>query len=211
LAGASYYLLRAYSGYAILAVVLTIIESLACGVVVGIKRATVIAAAEGLRSARMGRFGVRLIFERILGTGGDPATDEKCRIAQGIEKIPLAQAEQRLTDAVSAILRVDSNAPNRPGWFRRVIQAQLLAGVKKFTLRRFRTENAQAGGVDLVKIGDELENTVDDVLANQLQSKARWLTVFVFGGLVLAVVAQALGLRLLAGMDLSLDMGPIGK
>jgi hypothetical protein len=83
------------------------------------------------------------------------------------------------------------------GWLRRTIQAKLLEAVRKYTLARFREEGAKHGGVDLLKMKEELERTVDDALVQRLCGGLRLWTVLVIVGLPLVVAIQTWGLLLL--------------
>jgi hypothetical protein len=89
----------------------------------------------------------------------------------------------------SAIRSITGDA-NQGGWLRRRIQALLLQGVRKYTLARFREEDAQYGGVDLLKVKEELEQSVDDVLILKVTAGLRLWTALVIIGLPLVVAAQ---------------------
>lgn len=188
LAALSYYFLRDQHWiYGAIAVVVALIESVATGVVLGFKRAVALAVAHGLGSLRLGRSLVRLVFERMLGVAGEKEIGERGgRIVQGLERIPLAQAEQLLT---SAVRNVTGDATTG-GWLRRKIQGRLLEMVRKYTLARFREEGARHGGIDLLTLKVELEQTVDDRLVQKVRGGLRLWTALVVLGLPLVVAVQ---------------------
>lgn len=177
LAGLSYYFLREHHRlYGMIAVAVALAESVAAGVVLGANRAVVTALAHGLRTLRLGRLLVRLVFDRMLGVDGGEAFGERGgRLAHGLERLPLAQAEARLTAAIQAV----TGDAGQGGWLRRKLQARLLEGVRTYTLTRFREEGTQQGGVDLVKVREELEPTVDDALVRKVRGGLRLMTVLV--------------------------------
>jgi hypothetical protein len=71
--------------------------------------------------------------------------------------------------------------------------------VRRYTLARFRQEGARYGGIDLLKLKDELEQTVDDALVQKVRSGLWLWTALVILGLPLVVAAQTgLMLALLA-------------
>ena len=188
LAGLSYYFLREYPWYyGLIAAALALIESVTIGFLLGTKRATVMVAAHGLGSLRLGRSLVRLVFERMLGVAeGEELGERGGRIAQGLERLPVAQAEQRLSEAARRL----TGEAAQGGWLRARIQAWLLEAVRKFTLARFRDEEAKHGGVDLLKVKEELERTVDDALVRKVRGVARLWTALVIIGLPLVVAIQ---------------------
>jgi hypothetical protein len=84
LAVPAYLMLRDYAWwYAAIAVAVIMAEALATGCVLGAKRATVMAMAHGLGALRLGRWLVRLVFERMLGVAEDDTPGERGgRVAQ---------------------------------------------------------------------------------------------------------------------------------
>jgi hypothetical protein len=188
LAGLSYYVLREHHWiYGVIAVAVTLIESVTTGVILGAKRAVLMAVAHGLGSLRLGRSLVRLLFEQMLGVaGGEEMGERRGWITRGLERLPLAQADELLS---GAIRQVTGDAA-QGGWVRRTIQERLLKAVRTYTLTRFREEQAKYGGIDLRTVKDELEQTVDDVLVRKVRGGLRLWTALVLIGLPLVVAAQ---------------------
>jgi hypothetical protein len=181
LSGVAAYLLRDSLLLAVIAVLLALIESLIAAIFLGGKRALVMALVHGVRSLHLGRSAVRLVFERLL-----KVSSREGLLARTAERLPLAQAESRLTATIDDLL----GKPEASGWFRKWMQARLLIWLRKCTLARFREEGAQHGGVDLVKMQAELETTIDDVLAHKFKSGLNLVTVLVLLGLPVLVLGQ---------------------
>ncbi len=187
LAGLSYFFLRAdHWLYGVIAVVVALIESVATGIVLGAKRAMVMAAAHGLGELQLGRSLVRLIFDRMLGVASGGEVGERGGvIVRGVERLPLAQADELLSSAVRGV-----TGEAQGGWVRRRIQGRLLEVVRKYTLARFREEGAKHGGIDLLKMKQELEDTVDAALVQKVRGGLRLWTILVIIGLPAVVAAQ---------------------
>lgn len=181
LAGVSYYFLRdEHRTSALIAIGVTLLESVILGFVLGAKRALVAAMAHGLTSLGLGRSLVGLVFER-MGVG------------RGLEKLPLAQSEELLSRAVRTV----TGDAAQTGWLRRTIQGRLLEATRTYTLARFRQEGAKHGGVDLQKINEELEQTVDDVIIHKVRAGIRIWTALAVLGLASLVAAQTFLILLL--------------
>jgi hypothetical protein len=131
------------------------------------------AVGHALRSLRWGGALVGALFDRLPGAG---------RVTRGLERVPLARAEAWLSDVV-----VEGTGA---GWLGRRVQGWLLGAVRRYTLARFREEGAREGGIDLGKVREELERTVDDRLADKVQAGARLWTALVAVGLVAAAALE---------------------
>ncbi|MBN9522190.1 hypothetical protein J0H58_27340 [bacterium] len=188
LAGLSYYVLRdEHWVYGAIAVTIALVESVATGLVLGVKRAVVTAVAHGLGELRLGRSLVRRVFERVLGVAAGTEFGERGgTLARGLERLPLARAEELLSGAVRDV----TGEAGQGGWLRRMVQAQLFRAVQKYTLSRFREEGAAHGGVDLLKVKDELEQTVDEALVRTVRGGLRLWTALVIVALPTAVAVQ---------------------
>jgi hypothetical protein len=188
LALVSFYFLRDRPGYAAIVAVLALAEGVATGVVLGVKRAIVLALAHGLAELRLGRSLVRLVFERMPGVApGEEAGERGGRIARGLERLPLARAERLLTEAVEDLAGA---ADDEAGWLRRKVRARLLALVQKYTLARFRDEGARHGGIDLRKVREDLEERIDGALVTKVRGGLRLWVVLAIIGLPVVVAAQ---------------------
>ena len=188
LAGLSYLFVREFHwSYGVLAVVAALGESIALGIWLGGKRALAAALAYGLGVLRLGRSLVRLIFERMLSLRDEGEPGERGgQIARGLERLPLAKADDLLMRAARAV----TGEIGQGGWLRRKVQGRLLEAVRKYTLARFREEGAKRGGVDLLKMKDELEQTIDDSLVERVRGGLRIPTQLAMIGLPLVVALQ---------------------
>jgi hypothetical protein len=188
LAGVSFYLLQeANLWYALLGAVLAVAEGLTIGVILGGKRAGIMALAHGLRRLGLGRVAVGLIFDRLLGMSEGEAFGERGNwAAQQLERLPLAQAEARLSGAINDLVQGSTGE----GWLRRWLQGRLLRSIQKYTLTRFREEGAKTGGVDLLKVKADLETHIEDLLIAKLRGGLNLWTLWALLGLPALVAGQ---------------------
>jgi hypothetical protein len=185
-----YWLSRPHPVYGAIAALVALLEAVAVGVVLGGKRALVLALVEGLRRYRLGEAVVALLFRRLLGASAEaPLGERGAWLARAAERVPLAQAEARLNGAVGAVLAAPAEGGGVLGWGRRRLQARLVAAVGKDTLARFREEGAKEGGVDLLKVQAEVATRVDDRLANKLAHGVNLWTALALVGLPAQVLA----------------------
>jgi hypothetical protein len=187
LAGVAYYFLREPKlAYGILGAVVALAESLATGFFLGLARAKAATVAHALGKLRLGRSLVALVFDRMLGVaGGDPG-ERDGKVARGLERVPLAKAEEWLTRAARGVI----GEPESVGWLRRRVRTALTKAVHRYTLARFRADGTAHGGVDLLKVRGELEDTIDDALVAKVRGGLRvWLWLAILG-LPAAIAAQ---------------------
>jgi len=186
MAGVSYSVAASASaGRGFVAVAFTLVVCLVLGAVLAVKRAVLSALIYGLGKMELGRRTLELIFGRLLGVDETAPSGERGGVAaRALERMPLAQAEARLSEAVRGLLKGDGNA----SWLRRGLQTQLLQRVEKLTLARFRSEGAAHGGVDLPKMRALLADEMDQLLRDTLDAALMKITavvILVAGGLSL--------------------------
>jgi hypothetical protein len=190
LAAASAFLLRHHPLYASIAAAVAVAEAIAAGILLGGKRGVVMALVHGLRSLQLGQTAVRLVFTRLLGvTESQESGSRDGALVLVAERLPLAQAESRLTAAVDHLLAAPASEGGG-GWFRRRVRARLLRAVQRYTLARFREEGARSGGVDLAKALGELETMADEMLLRGVRGGLSLWTAVVVLGLPAVVFAQ---------------------
>jgi hypothetical protein len=177
---------RYHWSYGVIAAALALVESVTLGFVLGAKRALVLATAHGLGSLQLGRKSVRMVFDRVLGAADGDTSGGGSRIARGLERLPLAQADKLLNRSVQAIMGDTAQS----GWLRRKIQVRLLGAVRRYTLARFREEGAGHDGIDLLRVKEDLERTVDDALVRKLSGGLRLWMALALVGLPCLVAAQ---------------------
>ena len=185
-----YWMSGTHPVYGAIAAAAAVLEAVVVGVILGGKRGLVMALVHGLRTYRLGGAVVGLLFKRLLGVSAEaPAGERGNRLARAAGRVPLAQAEARLSGAVSTILAAPAEGGGLWGWWRRRLQTRLVAAVGKYTLARFREEGAGGGGVDLVKVQADLAARVDDGLANKLARGVNLWTALALVGLPAQVLA----------------------
>jgi hypothetical protein len=183
LAAASYYI---FSGshwvYGLIAALVALIECVVVGIMLGAKRAVIVAVLHGLRKYHLGGAAVRLIFGRLLGVSAEGTHGERGGWAtRTAERLPLAQAEQRLGNAIHYLVRAPTDS-GLTGWLRRRVQIRLTDTVGKLTLARFREEHAQHGGVDLAKVQTDLGDRIDSLLIGKLRGGINlWMVIALVG------------------------------
>jgi hypothetical protein len=187
LAAVSAYFLWDHPVYALVAAVVAVAEGVAAGLVLGTKRAVVMALAHGLGALRLGRSLVQLVFARLLGVaeGREPGK-RGGTVARALERLPLAKAEKLLRGVVRGLV----GETEQGGWLRRTIRGRLLALVEKYTLAHFRAEAAASGSIDLLKVKEDLEERIDESLVKKVRGGLRLWTLLVIIGLPLVVAVQ---------------------
>jgi hypothetical protein len=150
-------------------------EAVIAGILLGGKRAVVMALVHGLRSLQLGQTAVRLVFTRRLGVAESQESGSRDgALVLVAERLPLAQAESRLTAAVTHLLAAPAG---EGGWFRRRVRGLLLRTVQRLTLARFREEGDRFGGVDLGKVQADLETRADGMLLRGVRGGLKLWTV----------------------------------
>ena len=197
LAGVSYYLAAQASVFrGILAAFVALAVCTVAGFVVAGQRAVAVALLRGLHEYRLGEGLLRLLFERLLGVSDEQAHGQRGGIvAKAAERVPLAQAETRLTDAATALLRTPAAGGGLTGWLRRKVQGRLLRAVERVTLAEFREQGAAHGGVDLVKVQHDLGQRIDGLVADRVGGGAVTMTILALVLAILTAVGVALALQ----------------
>jgi hypothetical protein len=176
--------------YGVIGGVLALLECTVVGFVWAVKRGILMALIQGLKEYSLGKAVVRLLFHRFLGVSENDLSDERGGvIASTVERLPLAQAEKRLRQAVHDLLDSPETGSGLANRARRWLQTQLLRRVEAYTLARFRERGAAEGGVDLLLVQADLENHLDDLLVTKMSRSLRLWTLVVLLGLP----AQILG------------------
>jgi hypothetical protein len=187
LASLSYYGLRDYPMMATVAALVAFLESCVIAGFVAARRALILALAHGIRSEKLGQSAVHLLFGRMLGVSATAANPKP--FAQALERLPLAQAEARLTHTVDTLLPRSSSS-GLLAWLQRQIQARLLHSLQVITLAKFREQGAKEGGVNLAHIQALLEAQADDWLIARLKRSLGFWTLLVLVGLPLLILGQ---------------------
>jgi hypothetical protein len=166
------------------------------GVMLAGKRAIFSALMEGLGRLGLGNRAVGLVFDGLLKVNEEEVHgDRGVQPARLAERVPLADAENRLSMVVQRLCNASDEGRGIRAWLRRKIQQRLLGLVEQVTLSRFREQGAQAGGVDLIKVRDELSALADRKVSELAQGAIGRTTRMVLGLTVLGSVAVALLIR----------------
>ena len=191
LAVASYWILSGrYWVYGLVAALVALVECVIVGVVLAAKRAVAVTLVHGLHKYEIGRGAVRLLFGRLLGVTAEEVHGQRGGwVTRTAERLPLAQAEERLNEAVQGIVEAPVEGGGPTGWLRRRVQIRLLCTVHKYTLAHFREEDARHGGVDLVKVQSDLGERMDGMLIGKLRGGINGWTIAVLVGLPAQILA----------------------
>jgi hypothetical protein len=152
--------------------------------VVGLMLAGKRAALAGVRSVvaryKVGDKVVGSVFDRMTSLPGVSA----------MERLPLAQAEVRLTEALEGFLD-GSNS----GFVRRKLEEKLVEIVRKLTLARFRQAEAREGGIDLGVVRADLCSRADEVIEAQAEAMGKKTTMLFIAVTTVLACAAAIALR----------------
>jgi hypothetical protein len=140
------------------------------------QRAVGSALLEGLKRAQLGTRTVRALFDALAATRG----------AQALERLPLAQAEEKLRAVAHQIITSPVEGGGLRASLGRKIRNGLVEKVEALTVKRFRAEGADAGGIDVKRIGEELAAKADDALADQVRGLMTRATLVIVLGACLA-------------------------
>jgi hypothetical protein len=166
------------------------------GVFLAMKRSIGTALVHALGELGLGRRLVGGLFRQILGVTDEGSHgDRGVAAARAAERVPLAQAEQRLRGAVERLLSAPSEGGGLGGWLRRKVEGALVERIELLTLARFREASAAEGGVDLLRVRDELVQQADALAADQVRGALTRVTVLVVLGAGVVVVLLVQGLR----------------
>lgn len=160
------------------------------------KRALGVGVLQVVRTHRLGGMLVTTVFNRLLGvTDQGQAGARGGAIVQAVERVPLNEAVKRLRLAVIHQVQAAPQGGGLRGHLRRKIEAQLLRRIERLTLARFRDEANAKGGIDFVKVRDELATTTDDLIAEQIEGALLKVTLVLSLVASLVSIGAALGIQ----------------
>jgi hypothetical protein len=154
----------------------------------GVKNAVNGALAEALQKARPAHHVLIAVFGAIAKLAGRSNTIGRAVAATATtaERVPLADAERWLRQAIQGLIAADG-APGFRARMARAVRAKLGEKIEDVTLARFRSDESK--GVDLDVVRDELAATIDDTVRQRVASAAFKLTIVGVIALVLVCVA----------------------
>lgn len=179
----------------LLAIVLVLALGAVLGTVLAIKRAVLTALRHGVAKLKLGQRTLGALFAKILGLSGAAAEAQAGTrggaIAQTVERLPLLRAEELLINAVSGLKKEGGVS----GFFLSRLHQAIIDRVAAITLARFRAEGAQAGGVDLIKVRDELSVGIEDLLCGIFDKAMLKLTALIAIALCLGAILAAVAIK----------------
>lgn len=160
------------------------------GATLVLKRAILAGVAHGLERLQLGTKSAGLLFERLLDVHEEEQHGERgVALAKRAERLPLVEAEARCQKAVSGLIKAQAQGGGISGACRRMLERRSLETVASLTLAKFRTEDQERGGVDLIAVRDALAEKADELALDMVRS-----TMFRISAMfaLLAVVAALL-------------------
>jgi hypothetical protein len=179
---------------ALLAAALSLVALAVVTGILAVKNAILRGLLHGLSKLQLGTRVLTLLFNQLGVTDQSMQGERTGAIARRVERLPLREAEAKLSRAVNALLAERAQKTGVRAWLSRKLVAAALTRIEKITLARFRTEDANSAGVDLLVVRDELAATVDGTLAKGITAQLNKLNVLVAGLYVLFAVAIAIAL-----------------
>lgn len=218
LAGISTALLADNFVYAAIVFTITLAETLAIGILLSGKRAIFRTVLAAIQDGKPLRKIVRKLFDQIIlgpesdselesgnapavesetdsgiETGYKPNSGSKPAVGRTIEKIPFAEAERRMNEAVSGFLKSKQDSNRLRDRLKSRAESRLLKMIQKSTLARFRKQESETGEIDLKLVRAELEDSADSLIAQKAESAIRLWTIGVLIGLPIVVAIQTWG------------------
>jgi len=167
-----------WRGFAAAAIALAAAATM--GLVLAGKRAAIAGVKTVVAKSKAGDKVVGVVFDRLAALPGVSA----------VEKLPLAQAEVCLTEALTGFFKGSES-----GFVRRKLEEKLVEIVRKLTLARFREADAREGGIDLNVVRADLAARADLAIGDTAEAMGKkTTTIFVVAISVVACLA-AVGLR----------------
>ncbi|HSG73407.1 MAG TPA: hypothetical protein VLA12_23530, partial [Planctomycetaceae bacterium] len=174
LAGISTALLADNFVYAAIVFTITLAETLAIGILLSGKRAIFRTVLAAIQDGKPLRKIVRKLFDQIIlgpeaeseiESKDDPEVEpelhpkietetklnsgSKPAVGRAIEKIPFAEAERRMNEAVSGFLKSKQDSNRLRDRLKSRAESRLLKMIQKTTLARFRKQESETGEIDL--------------------------------------------------------------
>jgi hypothetical protein len=142
-----------------------------------VKNAVLRGLLAGVEKTQLGAKAVGLVFGQ-LGVR-DEATGAVAQLAQ---RVPLREAEAKLTGVVEGVLKARAEQRGLRAWVARGVLSAVVVRVQALTLARFRSEDLAHGGIDLLRVRDELVLAADALIVTQVNQQALRLTGLVAFG-----------------------------
>lgn len=153
------------------------------GTVVLVSKSLPVAAVlTALEKLKLGSVAANLIFEKILKVSDD---NDGYRLSERTERLPLKQAEERVTTVVEGLLNERASSRGIRAFFARKVQQGVLKAVSVVTLRELRKEDATHGGVSLVDVRNHIGPRADSMALELVSGFGKRSTMVVVGVVIL--------------------------
>lgn len=184
----------------LIAAVLSLVALAICTAILAVKNAIMRGLLHGLTKLSLGTRVLKLLFNQLGVTEESTQGARAGAIGRTIEKLPLREAEARLSGAVKSLLDERAGKTGVRAWMARKLIEGALTRIENITLARFRSEDAKAGGVDLLVVRDELAAGIDTTLAKGISASLNKVNLLIAGlYVVFAAVIAALLPRIVPG------------
>lgn len=167
--------------------------------ILAVKNAIMRGLLHGLKKLELGKRVLTLLFNQLGVTEKSTQGDRAGSVGRAVEKLPLRDAEAKLSGAVLSLLGERAGKTGLRAWLARKLIEATLKRIEAITLARFREEDSRTGGVDLLVVRDELASSIDGTLAGTLSAQLNKLNLLVAGLYVLFAIAIAALLPRLVG------------
>lgn len=180
----------------LLAVLAAVIACAVIGFTASWKQALAGGALAALRKYKLAAALLSVVFDRMLGVAeGSEAGARGGRIVQTIERIPLNDAVTKLRMAIIHRVKAAPMGGGLSGMLRRKVESILLGYIEKIALTRFRDEANREGGVDLIKVRNELAITIDELIIDRIGGAMLKTTLLLAAGAAALSIGAAFGIQ----------------
>ncbi|HEY0133570.1 MAG TPA: hypothetical protein VGB85_05805, partial [Nannocystis sp.] len=80
-------------------------------------------------------------------------------------------------------------------WFQRKLQVRLMNAISRVTLAELRSVAGASGGVDLVRVRDDLGGRIDAMLRARVEGGTRKLTLMLVAACIVLAIASTLAIQ----------------
>lgn len=150
------------------------------GLVLAGKRAAIAGVKSAVAKGQVGGKLVGTLFDRLAALPG----------VSSVERLPLAQAEVRLTEATTNFLDGQNS-----GFIRRKLEEKLVEIIRKLTLARFREAEAKEGGIDLKVVRADLSARADAKIVDMADAMGKKTTLVFIAIITIVACMAAVALR----------------
>lgn len=170
---------------ALIAAVLSLVALAVVTGILAVKNAIMRGLLHGLQKLQLGSRVLTLLFNQLGVTERSTQGERAGAVGRTVERLPLREAEAKLSGAVNALLAERAAKTGVRAWLARKLVVAALTRIESITLARFRSDDAKSGGVDLLVVRDELADGIDGTLAKGLTGSLNKVNFLVAGLYVL--------------------------